>query len=186
MSKIVAARQRLVEELRRRASFRKQEGDHGFSLVELLIYMVIVGILVAIAIPALAAYRKDGYVTSIKDDLKSAATAMESSYTLNNVYPTTIADVQKAGYRPTNNVWLSNPVMFTGSANNGPEYCIQGFDGSINKLSDFYYYLSTTKGGTPTGSTTPVAGTPTQGTCAAAMGTAASTYATGAPAPSTS
>ncbi len=54
----------------------KKRGEKGFTLIELMIVVAIIGILVAIAIPQFAQYRKRGYVATVNSDVQNANTAL--------------------------------------------------------------------------------------------------------------
>lgn len=55
--------------------------EKGFTLVELLIVVAIIGILAAIAIPQFNKYKVRGYVASLRSDLKNAHTAAQAYLT---------------------------------------------------------------------------------------------------------
>ncbi len=60
----------------------------GFTLIELLVVIAIIGILAAIAIPQFAAYRRRGYDSDIKSNVKNLGTAEEAYFVDNNTYGT--------------------------------------------------------------------------------------------------
>ena len=60
--------------------------EGGFTLIELLVVIAIIGILAAIAIPQFAAYRRRGYGSQVKSDIRNAATAQEAYFVNANTY----------------------------------------------------------------------------------------------------
>ena len=67
------------------AKFRKKD-ESGFTLIELMIVIAIIGILAAIAIPQFSAYRTRSYNAAAEADLRNAATAQEAYYVDNQTY----------------------------------------------------------------------------------------------------
>ena len=65
--------------------------QRGFTLVELLIVVVIIGLLATIAIPKFANTKEKAYIASMKSDLRNLATAEEAFFYDSAKYTTNLA-----------------------------------------------------------------------------------------------
>jgi type IV pilus assembly protein PilA len=68
----------------------EKKKDDGFTLIELLVVVVIIGVLVAIAVPVYLNYRQGAADKSAQSDVRGAISTVEQWYTDNsNTYPAT-------------------------------------------------------------------------------------------------
>lgn len=80
----------------------------GFTLLELMVVIAIIGILAAIAIPNFLTFRQSGYRASVHSDLKTAFKAGQVYFSIN---PEGViadpSDLNVGGYIPTDDVTLT-------------------------------------------------------------------------------
>ncbi|WP_054701659.1 prepilin-type N-terminal cleavage/methylation domain-containing protein [Desulfosarcina cetonica] len=83
--------------------------DHrGFTLIELMVVVAIMGVLVAIATPSFLSYRERARVAVAIVDIQNIQVAIENFYIDNNAYPNSLADIGMASLRDP---W-GNPYVY--------------------------------------------------------------------------
>ena len=65
----------------------RANSDKGFTLIELLVVVVIIGILIAIAIPLYLNYENGAKSKGAESDTRAAVSAIEQCYADNGAYP---------------------------------------------------------------------------------------------------
>jgi type IV pilus assembly protein PilA len=122
------------------ADLKKVSSSDGFTLLELIVVVAVLGILVAIAVQQFQLHRARAIDASMRSDLKNAALAMESYYGEFLQYPNTEAAIRLVGYRQTNGVTLAisvpTPSTFTLTASrpsgSQPSFTFDSSTGLIN------------------------------------------------------
>jgi type IV pilus assembly protein PilA len=108
---------------------RMMRKNEGFTLIELMIVIAIIGILAAIAIPQFSAYRTRSYNSAAESDLRNAATAQEAYYVDHQTY---VADPQTNLVGATYGLFTSQNVNLDGDAAD-QQYTMTSFHSSGNK-----------------------------------------------------
>src|ERR1044072_1113495 len=106
-----------MHRLQKRIRNGKSEG--GFTLIELLVVIIIIGILLAIAIPSYLKFRDRANQSAAKANVRASVPGIEAYYADNNTY----AGLTLTGIQASYDAGIKN-ITF-GSTLNATTYCVQ-------------------------------------------------------------
>ena len=107
----------------------KMKDQKGFTLIELMIVIAIIGILAAIAIPQFSAYRKRSYNSAAQSDLRNATTAQEAYFVDEQTYASAVASITGATF----GLYLSQNVTLSVVAGSAGGYTMKAYHSSGDK-----------------------------------------------------
>ena len=101
---------------------RNIRNSKGFTLIELMIVVVIIGILAAIAIPKFSEVSKSSKEAEADPILKQAYSLQESYYQRNDAYASTDAGLGAVGWTTAHDAKYYNFSVKSGS---GSDFCVE-------------------------------------------------------------
>jgi type IV pilus assembly protein PilA len=112
---------------------RLEREESGFTLIELLIVLVIIGILLAIAVPSYLGFKDRAKRGAAQANVRSAVPAVEAYYADYGTYSTTAA-APAPGFSATSLAAIDAGIEITVVSGSASTYCIS------NTQSSYTYY----------------------------------------------
>jgi general secretion pathway protein G len=106
--------------IRRRAAAARRNGEAGFTLVEILVVITIIGLIMAIVGPRVLNYLGESKVKAAKIQIESFSSALDLYYLDMGRYPTSSDGLAALVQRPGNAAEWNGPYLKGGVVPNDP------------------------------------------------------------------
>jgi general secretion pathway protein G len=99
---------------------RRREGELGFTLVEMLVVITIIGLIMALVGPRVLNYLGESKVKVARIQIESFSAALDLFYLDNGRYPSSSEGLPALVQRPSNSASWNGPYLKTGSVPTDP------------------------------------------------------------------
>ena len=106
--------------LRRRGDAERRRGEEGFTLVEMLVVITIIGLVMALVGPRVLNYLAESKVKAAKIQIESFAAALDLYYLDNGTYPTGSEGLAALVQRPPSAAAWNGPYLKTDAVPDDP------------------------------------------------------------------